>query len=402
MKVRDYVRTLAVLEAKRAEFESLVNGSLGVHTLAILQREIENAITDIVALESLELEAKPQIIRIGLVDEVPMLNVGEEFTLAINYTLTDGSLKGFGLEPKANVVISDVDAVYDNVGFITSIEANEYKGLVDMSLKLTRTANGFDVFDDNGTQGLHVVEDDSLFTVVDTFGDSLGINFTEEGTVPGDDFRVLVIRNVEPLLITVNDNSVLEVEGTTVRALQAGATQINIEGDGIYTMVDVEVKDLEQDVPEEPESIDPPGEDVEEVFPEEVEEPTVEAMRVVKRMTVKTNSGEVEAIVGENSVEVTLPLGAVTDVIEAELEDATTVPAGAKAVMNYSFEEGVSEDYVADYGTVEVDGNTLTITPIGDNGTAGYEGTVKFKVVDADGSDIEGLDLPIITLTVTA
>ena len=384
MKVRDYVRTLNILESKRAEFENLINGNIGVFSTAILQRELENAITDILALENLELEAKPQIIRIGLADEIPMLEVGQEFALAVNYTLTNGTLRGFGLEPKAEVVISDIDNIYNNEGFITSIEANNYTGLVDISLKLTRTVNGFDVFDDNDTQGLQVVLNGDTYSVVDTNGEPLGINFTEEGTVPGDDFRVSIIRNQEPLTITVNDTSVVEVEGTILRALQAGATQINIEGDGLNAMFDVEVKDIAPVIPEEPEPVDPPVDNI------------------VKTMSVKTGSGNVEAVVTDGNVAISVPFNSVTESFAIELDDVSGIPADSKVVMNFTPEGGTSDGTWVDYGTIAINGNVVTVTPIGANGTAGHLGTVIFKLVNADGSDVVGLDLPVITLTVSA
>lgn len=252
MKVRGYVNTLTGLERKKAEFEAMLNSVSGAHTMALLQREIENTVVDITTLENLDLEVRPQIVRIGLVGDLPQIKTGTEHMLAFNYTLSNGELRGFGLEPKATVIISDVDGAYDNTGYITSIEAKEYSQPYDSSFKLTRTVNGFDVFDDAGTQGLHVVEEEELFSIVDTYGEPIGVNFTEEGTVPGDDFRITVIRNQEPLTLTVADVDIAEINGTTLKALKQGNTTLTIEGDNVVNVLNISVVNVLPTPPETP------------------------------------------------------------------------------------------------------------------------------------------------------
>lgn len=279
MKIREYLDKLTALNVKQSELERAISVVTGPHTMAILQREIEHAATDVMAIENLEVDARPQVIRVTA-EPVPSLEAGATHKLEANYLLSNGQLQTLGEEDKAQVVFIDLDKSFDNTGFITNVDAKGYTGAYDMSLTVTRTANGFDVFDDNGTQGLQITENAGTFMLVDTYGKSLGVTFTEQGTVAGDDFRVLIIRTKERLSFDIMDEGIATIEGLTITAVGEGTTELLISGDyDVVTLpITVTVPPVVEPEPETPEVTDPPVEEPEAPTepPTEPEAPTEE------------------------------------------------------------------------------------------------------------------------------
>lgn len=242
MKIRNYVDTLNELSVKKTELEVAISTIASTHAVNLLQREVEDTALNISAIEELEVKVSPQVIRIGFTD-IPTIAVGNTHNLDIKYTLTDGTLVNYGTEPKAFALFVDYDGAYNNTGFITSMTAKDYTGDQDLSLTLTRTANDFDVFDSEGTQGLQIVKGDTAnkYELVDTKGVKLGVSFTEENTVPGDNFRVLIVREVNTVEVEVADESVATVEGTVLTAVADGTTTVTVRSGSLEKVANLTV-----------------------------------------------------------------------------------------------------------------------------------------------------------------
>lgn len=230
MKISSYIQSLEGIRVQQGELDTAINELVSGTAVDILQVKLEELEMEASAIENMEVQVAPHVIRLAVAD-VPQLTVAEVSPLDVNFTLADGTLKDSTTLEKATALFTDFDKSADNTGFLASLDVSAFTGAVDNTFTITRTANGFDVFDKLKTQGLIAIQDavdTNKYSVVDTNGDEIGLVFTDSGTVPGDNFTVMVFVNPLNVVATSDDDSIVTVNGLEITAVGAGTTNVTV------------------------------------------------------------------------------------------------------------------------------------------------------------------------------
>lgn len=243
MRVGDYISLVEDLESKKRDIETtLQEGSLGYASTVLTNElnEIDNRLTQV--LETV-VEPMPFIVKITT-DPAVGLYEGSTHQLTVNATFSDGTNKSITRVRSAKVFFKDIDSLYNNQGFITSIDATGYTGNEERDFVLVRTSTGFDIDDKLNTQGLQVaLIGTNQYEIRDLSGNSLGIQFTTDGNeIVGDNWYLeLRITHNGTEFISADENIATVTENGLITGVSSGNTIITVKNGDITVDVPVSV-----------------------------------------------------------------------------------------------------------------------------------------------------------------
>lgn len=245
MKVRNWIETVNGIRKQQGEAEAAIEKLGTGYPVEVLQSHVEELDKEALMVEEYVVRPVAQVIK-ATVNNIPVIKVGATQTIPVEATLSNGDLTNPADLPNASILFVDFDASFNNAGYIKQMDASKYSGKVDRTLTITKTTNGFDVFDDLKTQGLMVVDGSTVistldYAIVDKDGKDIGIYFKESGTAVGDNWRVMVLGEASLASASIADEAIATVDGLVITGVSEGKTTVTVTAGGTVVTKDVEV-----------------------------------------------------------------------------------------------------------------------------------------------------------------
>lgn len=252
MRVIDYADRLDELREKRAELQTYVERFEGLYIGKVLERELDLINTEIDYISNITVEPIPFIVKF-YVQPFLQLKVGEQTSLNVTGTLSNGTVQDVTKTVSAKVHFTDFDLIYNNKGFITEINADNYitSSYERRIFTISKTNTGFHVQDNFKTQGLQVIlGEDGYFHIADGKGKSLGIVFKTDGNEEVGDNWIFEIHEVHNGLnyISLSEDIVTVDRYGNITAKEVGTATIVVQCNNGKTVIseNVEVEVVEE------------------------------------------------------------------------------------------------------------------------------------------------------------
>lgn len=246
MKVSSIVSELTDLERKRDEISNVLTESAYGEASVVLDRELDFYRKKVDTYLNADFEPTSTVVYLGAVNPSPTLAVGESAQLEVTATFGDGTTKDL-TEPLVSMMLfRDFDKLADNVGFITSVVIESYKG-EEVTLEIVKTSTGFTVTDSLRTQGLEIAPTllPNEFNVVDKEGNSIGIVLTTDGNETiGDNWLLDIYWSETGTSYEISDSSIAVVDAYGLVTVVGGGTAIvTVRNGELETAVTVTASD---------------------------------------------------------------------------------------------------------------------------------------------------------------
>jgi hypothetical protein len=245
MRASEIVNEVNTLTQKKSELYTVLSEASFGEAQRVLQEAYDKADTKLKSFLDMEFEPLPVVIRIAATPNPVVLSAGNTVQLTVNAVLSNGTQKDVTKERYPVMFFKDYDQLYNNTGTIVSVDVSDYVGTENREYNLIKTDTGFDVDDDIGAQGLHVLAtaNPNEYQVVDFNGNPLGLKFTTDGNVQtGDNWIISILMLDSGTTYTSVDESIATVnEDGLVTAVANGFTTIRIQNGTQEVIVPVTV-----------------------------------------------------------------------------------------------------------------------------------------------------------------
>lgn len=194
MKVSDIITGLRTLERKRDEVNSALISTPSGEAKDVLSRALVEYQKRVETFLNTEFEPLATVIYLTVTPNTLSLGVHDTQQLDVVATYSDGTTRNVTNNKKPLMMFRDFDQLYNNTGFITSVDISGYTG-EERTFEIVKTSNGFDVDDDKDTQGLQAVPtgNPNEYQIVDLSGNPIGIKFITNGLeAVGDNWLIYI------------------------------------------------------------------------------------------------------------------------------------------------------------------------------------------------------------------
>jgi hypothetical protein len=245
MNVGQYRALLNELELKKAEVVQVHDQYAFGYAKVVLAQARDAVQREIDALLNLELMPVPTVVNISTTISSLELAVGNTEQLVIIATYTDGSTRDVSAGFKAVATFRDADeGGYNNVGFITNVDASGYRLPISATIKVVKTTQGWNVYSKERL-GLSLIEteNENEYSFVDIDGEEIGLTFTTNGNEEkGDNWIINVDVRETGTIYETSDESVVAVDlNGMVFAIGEGEAEITITNNGSTIVIPVTV-----------------------------------------------------------------------------------------------------------------------------------------------------------------